>query len=144
MLGICGANCEECEFYNKKCKGCNNGCPFGKKCFIASYIETGGNNSFLEFKKILINEINSLNIDGMSKIDDLYPLHGEYVNLEYKLPNDKKVKILNDNESYLGNQVVCEFDNKTCFGIVCNMSFILICKYEENGTNPELLIYKKR
>ena len=29
-------------------------------------------------------------------------------------------------------------------GIVANMDFILICTYEENGENPELVVYKKR
>ena len=29
-------------------------------------------------------------------------------------------------------------------GIAGNMDFILVCSYEENGENPELLMYKKR
>ncbi len=28
----------------------------------------------------------------MPKINELYPLHGEYVNLEYPLPNGTKIK----------------------------------------------------
>ena len=53
MKGICGANCDECELYNKKCKGCieTKGCPFGKKCWIANYIEVGDTKKFEEFKK---------------------------------------------------------------------------------------------
>lgn len=31
-----------------------------------------------------------------------------------------------------------------CFGIVANMDFILVCTYEKDGANPELVIYKKR
>ena len=31
-----------------------------------------------------------------------------------------------------------------CFGIAANMDFLLVCTYEENGENPELVIYKKR
>ena len=30
------------------------------------------------------------------------------------------------------------------FGIVANMDFILVSTYEENGINPELVLYKKR
>ena len=141
MRTICGANCEDCELFNKKCKGCN------KKCWIAKYIEIGDKSNFKELKKELINEFNSLNIDGMSKIDELYPLHGSFVNLEYELPNGKKVKLLNDNEVYLGNQVECEFNDgeiKRCYGMVANMNFLLVCEYGENGSNPELIIYKKR
>ena len=150
MESICGANCEECELYiNKKCEGCKatNGCPFGKKCWIAKYYEVGGKESFAEFKKQIIEELNSLNIDGMPKITELYALNGAYVNMEYPLPNGMKVKFLNDNETYLGTQVECEFndgDIKKCFGLLANTTFLLVCEYGENGTNPELIIYKKR
>ena len=150
MEAICGANCSECElFINSKCQGCKNtnGCPFGKKCWIAKYLEVGGKDNFKKLKQQLIKEFNSLNIDGMPKIKELYPLHGEYVNLEYPLPNGNKVKLLHDNEAYLGNQVECEFNDgeyKTCFGLLANMNFILVCEYGENGTNPEIIIYKKR
>ena len=150
MIAICGANCEECElFKNIKCQGCRNtnGCPFGKKCWIAKYIEVGGKDEFNSLKKELISEINSINIDGMPKIEDLYPLHGEFVNLEYLLPNGEKTKLLNDNEAYLGNQVECIFkdkDAKKYYGILANMSFILVSEYGENSNNPEIVIYKKR
>ena len=142
MESICKANCEECELYkNKKCEGCKetNGCPFGKKCWIAKYIETGGYDNFDILKHKLIDEINSLNIEGMPKIDELYPLHGEFVNLEYRLPNNKKIKFLNDLEAYLGNQVECEFntnDFKRCFGILANTSFIMVSEYGVGGDKP--------
>ena len=150
MKSICGANCEECElFKNNKCEGCKetNGCPFGKKCWIAKYIEVSNENQYKEMKQQLIEEFNSLKIDGMPKIKELYPLHGAFVNLEYPLPNGNKVKLLNDNEAYLGNQVECIFNDeeiKKCFGLLANMYFILVCEYGENGTNPEIIIYKKR
>ena len=54
MESICGANCEECNlFKNSKCQGCKEtkGCPFGKKCWIAKYIEIGGKHSFEYIKK---------------------------------------------------------------------------------------------
>ena len=150
MEAICGANCSECElFKSDKCKGCKNtnGCPFGKKCWIAKYIEVGGNDSFTEMKQQIINEFNDLNIAGMNEIKDLYPLHGLYVNLEYRLPNGEKIKFLTDEETYLGNQIECEFsddNNKRYFGVVANMEFLLVSEYGENVSNPELIIYKKR
>ena len=61
-----------------------------------------------------------------------------------KMSIEEFVKFLDDNATYLGNQLECEFGGNRCFGIVCNMDFILICTYEENGENPELVIYKKR
>ena len=74
-------------------------------------------------------------------VQNLNVLPGEFVNMEYKLPNGEKVKFLNDNESYLGSQL--EGQTK-CYGIVANMDFLLVCSYEENGENPELVFYKKR
>ena len=82
----------------------------------------------------------------MPKIKELYPLHGSFVNLEYPLPNGIKAKFLNDNEAYLGNQVECEFNDekKQCFGLIANTNFLLVCEYEANGNNPEIIIYKRR
>ncbi len=150
MKSICGANCDECEMLkSKKCEGCtkSKGCPFGKKCFIANYIELGGKEQYEVLKKNLTEEINSITIEGMPNIEELYPLNGAFVNLEYQLPNGKKTKFLDENDIYLGTQVECIFNDdemKRCFGVIANMNFIMICEYGENGSNPELLIYKKR
>ncbi len=108
------------------------------------YVELCSEEKFNEFKKQLINEINDLNIEGMPKLESLNALVGGYVNLEYKLPNGKSIKFLDDGVTYLGNQLECEFGGDRCFGIVANMEFILVCTYEENGANPELVMYKKR
>ena len=108
------------------------------------YKELGGDGNFEQFKKQLIEEINALNIEGMPKLTKLNALVGGYVNLEYRLPNGKMMKFLDDNTTYLGNQLECEFGGDRCFGIAANMDFLLVCTYEENGENPELVIYKKR
>ena len=105
-------------------------------------LDDGG--KFEEFKQGLIKEINALNVEGMPKVEKLNALVGGYVNLEYRLPNSKIVKFLDDNATYLGNQIECEFGGERCFGVVANMDFILICTYEKDGENPELVIYKKR
>ena len=108
------------------------------------YEELSDNGQFEEFKKKLIGEINELHIDGMPKVEKLNALVGKYVNLEYRLPNGMNVKFLDDGTTYLGNQFKSEFGGKRCFGIVANMNFILICTYSEDGTDPELIHYKKR
>lgn len=92
----------------------------------------------------MIEEINALNVEGMPKLTKLNALVGGYINLEYKLPNGRTVKYLDDNTTYLGNQLESEFGGNRCFGIAASMGFILICTYEANGEDPELLIYKKR
>ena len=108
------------------------------------YKELGGNKAFEEFKNVLIDEINALNIEGMPKLAKLNALVGKFVNLGYRLPNGDTVKFLDDNATYLGNQLECEFGGDRYFGIVANPDFILISTYEENLKNPELVLYKKR
>lgn len=147
---ICGADCENCGYgKNCGCVGCvqSNGCPFGKKCFIAQYITTGGEASYNLFKEKLIAEFNSLSIPGMPKIDDLFALNGAYVNLAYPMPNGANVKLLDDKQIYLGNQVECEFNDGEllkCYGLVAGMDFLLVSEYGENCTDPEIIVYKKR
>ena len=108
------------------------------------YKALGGEAGFELFKKKLIDEFNALRIDGLPPVDHLNVLAGSYINLEYRLPNGQKVKLLDDSASYLGNQLECVFGGERCFGIAGNMDFLLVCSYEENGENPELLMYKKR
>ena len=108
------------------------------------YTNLAGAEKFEEFKKQLIDEINVLQVEGMPKVEKLNALVGGYINLEYRLPNGKCVKFLNDGATYLGTQLESEFGGNRCFGVAANMEFILVCTYEENGENPELLIYKKR
>lgn len=139
---ICGADCGNCQF-REHCRGCEktNGCPFGNECFVARYIKDNGIDAYEGLKHKLIGEINSLEVFDMAKINELYPLHGSFVNLEYTLPNGNTVKFLNDNDMYLCNQV--ESENGICFGIASNPNFILVCKYGDNGTNPEMVLFKK-
>ncbi len=108
------------------------------------YADIGGDEKFEEFKKQIISEINALQIEGMPEVTELNALVGGFVNLEYTLPNGNKVKFLNDSAIYLGNQLECLFGTERCFGIIANMDFIIVCTYEEEGANPELVIYKKR
>lgn len=108
------------------------------------YKNLDGAERFEEFKRKLVGEINSLGIEGMPKVEKLNALVGGYVNLEYRLPNGKNIKFLDDNVTYLGNQLECEFGGDRCFGVVANMDFILVSTYNTNGENPELVIYKKR
>lgn len=108
------------------------------------YDQLSDDGQFEAFKKQLIDEINELNIEGMPKLEKLNALVGSFVNLEYRLPSGEKVRFLNDQTTYLGNQLESEFGGDRCFGIVANMDFILVSTYEESGVDPELVLYKKR
>ncbi len=108
------------------------------------YEQLSDNGEFEQFKQMLIDEINALNIEGMPKVEKLNSLVGSYVNLEYSLPGGIKAKFLDDNTTYLGTQLESQFGGERCFGVLADMDFILICTYESEGKNPELVLYKKR
>ena len=108
------------------------------------YEQLSDGGQFEAFKQQLIDEINALHIEGMPKVEKLNALVGRYVNLAYPLPNGENVKFLNDQTTYLGNQLEPEFGGERCFGILANMDFILICTYGAEGADPELVLYKKR
>ena len=148
----CGMNLEDCDiskeingnFNEEYCKWCYVDGNFTLD-FWKQYIKIGGVEKFEEFKNKIIDEINSLLcIEGLPKVENLNVLSGSFINLEYRLPNGEKVKFLDDKASYLGSQLESEFGGDRCFGIAANMDFILICSYEKDGENPELIMYKKR
>ena len=108
------------------------------------YGKAGGKEKLKEYKKQLIREFNTLlHFEGLPEVEDLNMLPGDFINLIYTLPNGEKVKFLDDKQTYLGNQLECGSRDR-CIGIAANMDFLLVCSYEENGENPELVIYKKR
>ena len=147
----CGMNLEDCnisketngDFNEEYCKWCYSDGDYTLD-FWKRYIKIGGIEKLNEFKKQLLDELNVLLVmEGLPKIEELNVLSGSFVNLEYRLPNGEKVKFLDDKASYLGSQLEIEGLDR-CFGIVANMEFILICSYEADGKNPELVVYKKR
>lgn len=147
----CGMNLEDCNisketdgnFNEEYCKWCYSDGDYTLD-FWKQYIKIGGIEKFDEFKKQLIEEFNALlKTEGLPRVENLNVLSGSFINLEYRLPNGNVVKFLDDKASYLGSQL--EIDGlDRCIGIAANMEFLLICSYEENGQNPELVVYKKR
>jgi len=108
------------------------------------YEELSDDGQFEEFKEKLIQEINDLHIEGMPKLEKLNALVGRFVNLPYRLPSGAEVKFLDDQVTYLGNQLEPEFGGDRCFGVLASMDFILISTYGKDGADPELVLYKKR
>ena len=80
----------------------------------------------------------------MPKVEKLNALVGRYVNIEYRLPNGQGVKFLDDDKTYLGTQLDCEFGGERCFGVIADMDFLLVCTYGKDVADPELVLYKKR
>lgn len=108
------------------------------------YDALSDDGQFEEFKNQLMREINQLHIEGLPTVETLYALDGKTVNLVYTLPNGKTVQFLDDRKTYLGSQLACTFGGERCFGVVAGMDFLLVCTYEKDGVNPELVLYKKR
>lgn len=143
LIDVCAKNMVS-EEYSEEAVRAYLKATLPKLDYWKRYEQLGGSGAFEEFKKLLIEEINALNIEGMPKLTRLNALVGSYINMEYRLPNGRTVKYLDDNATYLGNQLESEFGGNRCFGIAANMDFILICTYGENGEDPELVVYKKR
>ena len=109
------------------------------------YDELSDNGQFEEFKKQLMNEINDLHIDGLPRVDKLNALVGKYVNLEYQSAKWTKSKVL-----WMIRKLIWEIKwslNSEETGVLVFWQIwilFIICTYEKDGENPELLIYKKR
>ena len=145
MGSICGANCQECSA-SENCRGCEATCgkPFGGACVAAEYIKVGGKKPYEDFKRVLLAEINTLlEANRIPAAEKLYELAGSFVNLAYPLPSGDKIKILDDTKIYLGTQI--EFaDAGVCYGVVADTTFILVCRYGFDGSEPELIAFQKR
>lgn len=90
-----------------------------------------------------MDEFNSLKIADMPAITSLCKLSGAFVNLEYTLLNGEKIKLLDDKKVYLGIQVE-KSNSDRCYGLVADDDYLLVCEYGCNGSDPEIILYKKR
>lgn len=108
------------------------------------YQQLSDGGQFEAFKKQLLEEINGLHVEGLPRVETLNPLVGKFVNLAYRLPSGEAVKLLDDETTYLGNQLEPEFGGDRCFGVLANMDFLLVSTYGKDGADPELVLYKKR
>ena len=144
MQTICGGDCCGNCARVQECGGCIScgGRPFGGNCIAAETIKTEGMEAFLKLKEELIHEINTLKIPELS-VENLNLLNGFYVNLEYQFANGSTIKFLNDRDIYFGNQIERK-NRERCYGVVADRKFILVCEYGCNGSDPELLLYKRR
>ena len=119
-----------------------NGRPFGGKCVAANCIKSGGLEEFARVKETLIEEINGLGIENL-QVEDLNLLNGFYINLEYLLANGQSVKLLEDKNIYWGNQIEIPGSDR-CFGIAADENYLLVCEYGCGGSEPKIILYKKR
>lgn len=144
MAAICGADCGSCGM-RERCRGCaeTEGRPFGDECVVYKCYKGGGEKSFYQYKNQLIEEFNALDIPDMPQITELFPLNGAYINLEYKLENGQRIKLLRDSDIYLGCQVEKPSSDR-CYGLSADSGHLVVCEYGCGGSDPQIVIYKRR
>ncbi|MDO4462353.1 MAG: zinc ribbon domain-containing protein [Bacteroidia bacterium] len=91
-------------------------------------------------KKIFIEEVNALGIPGV-KVDNLFVLQGSFINQPYII-NGNEVKLLDDSETYWGTQI--KKSDEQCYGIACCDEYILVSEYGKDGSDPKVVVLKKR
>lgn len=144
MAELCRMDCCKVCPGREKCPGCGEtgGHPFGGDCVAAKCIVERGYEAFLALKQALVAEINALGIPALH-VEDLNLLPGEFVNLEYSLPSGQKVKLLADGNVYLGNQIEIS-GSERCYGVVADDTYLLVCEYGCGGSDPQILLYRRR
>ena len=94
-------------------------------------------------KEALAAEFNALRIPDMGEVTDLNALTGSYINLTYTLPSGQAVRLLDDKQIYLGNQLH-KRGSERCYGLAAGRDFLLVCEYGEGGADAEIVLYKRR
>lgn len=144
----CGLDCSECDF-RENCGGC---VETGKNCMIASCCENKGHekcenffdpNGKCSLRDELISEFNALGIKDMKEVTSLDALKGSFVNLEYTLPGGQNIRFWEDDKIYLGNQI-CKKGSDRCYGLTADERYLLVCEYGENGSDAEIVVFKRR
>ena len=90
----------------------------------------------------LIEQFNKLEIKDMPTLTKLYGHKGEFVNIECRLPNGKSGKILDDNKMYYTAELPKQNSDR-CYGLVTDKTQLAVFEYGENGTDCELIIWKR-
>lgn len=154
MKSLCGLDCDSCHLHDS-CAGCTEtgGKPYGGTCVIGECCKKKEASCTCEawnkaecscpMKKELIDEYNALGIPDMDPITELWALHGAFINQDYPLPNGKTVRFWEDDRIILGNQVPKKNSDRL-YGLAADENYMLLCEYGENGTNPEIIVYRKR
>lgn len=145
MNEICGTDCcEQCEFKDVVCAGCaeTGGHPCGGTCAVAECIAKRGFGAMYVEEMNITKEVNALGFEGL-EIGEPNLLLGSYVNLEYTLPNGSRVKLLDDKRVYWADQVEIP-GSERCYGVVADQNMLLVSTFNFDGSDPEILVYKKR
>lgn len=90
----------------------------------------------------LLQEIHNLGIAELKAVQSLNLLDGSYLNLKCEWPNGKTSRILDDAQKYYACQVETPGCEKCC-GVAANAHMIAVYRYGCNGTDAELILWKR-
>lgn len=148
---ICGIDCMKCEL-KETCFGCavTDGHPFHGGCVLAACCLSNGydhcgkcHNEKCRLKEQVIAEFCKLGIEDMEEITGLNACKGSYINLTYTFSSGQAVKLLDDDKIYLGNQL-SKKDSSRYYGIAADERTLIVSEYDADGSNAEIIVYKKR
>lgn len=142
MGSICGADCAQCPS-KEDCNGCleTGGRPFGKECLVAKYCQKG-EGALEKFREKLMAAFNALDIPDMEKVTQLHALKGSIVNVPCPLPNGRTVRLWDDDEIYLGNQLTKKNSGR-CYGIAADERYLMVTECDRDGSNAEIVALRR-
>ena len=73
---------------------------------------------------------------------DTVALNGQ--GFEVLVENGQKVKLLDDRKYYLGAQLCRASGEERCYGIAADEGHLLVCEYGEGGSDPAIVLYRRR
>ena len=149
MSTICGINCSECEL-KTTCGGCEatGGHPFGGSCVVAECChgrdqQSCGECTDCSLRRQIISEFNALGIADMGEVQSLNLLLGSFINSEYLLPSGVTVKLWEDGSVYFANMLPKQ-GSEQCYGIAADVDHLAVTEFGENGSDPKLVLFKRR
>ena len=89
-----------------------------------------------------IRMFNALQIPHMDPVTHLNCLPGDFINLEYTLPSGKTIRLLDDSKTYYGAEL-CKKGSQRCYGLAARDGYLLVCEYGDQGSDPEIVVYKR-
>ena len=107
------------------------------------YGELSENGELEAFRARLIGEINALKVEGMPEVKALTALPADF-SPEVRLADGTAFRFPAGETPYLGARLESEFGTGQEYGVLANMAMIAVYLCGTDGSDPELLLYKKR
>lgn len=85
----------------------------------------------------IIKVLQTLGIEELKEVDQLWELPGSYINMESKLEKGEKKQVLDNDKMYLCCQV--EINDRECYGIAADDKEIVVYKYKNDGMDAEVV-----